>query len=223
MSIRPGPVFTQRWQVLALGLPPVTCMKHDEHDVKPVVVIVLALALVLLPLPSTSAFTQQSQVSIEDKRALAVFEGRVKEYVKLREKVARKLPKLSAKSTPEQIEAYKTAFQELVRAARPNAKPGDVFTPDIATRIRALIRTEFKGKERQDLRETVLEANTQGVPTRVNYVYPETKELTQIPPTLLLEVPQLPKELRYRFVGHHLLLVDRENNVIVDYMLKALP
>ena len=42
-------------------------------------------------------------------------------------------------------------------------------------------------------------------------------------PTLLLRLPQLPKQLRYRFVGHNLLLIDRENGLIVDYMTKALP
>jgi hypothetical protein len=143
--------------------------------------------------------------------------------VKLRDQIAKRLPKLSAKSTPERIEVYKKAFQAQMLAARPNAEPGQIFTPEIASGIRALIKSEFKGDERQDLRETVLEADTQGVPLRINYVYPETKELTQIPPTLLLRMPQLPQPLRYRFVGPHLLLVDRENNVIVDYMLKALP
>jgi hypothetical protein len=58
---------------------------------------------------------------------------------------------------------------------------------------------------------------------RINYPYPETKELTQIPPTLLLKLPQLPKELKYRFVQRNLLLVDTDNSLIVDYMLNALP
>jgi len=57
----------------------------------------------------------------------------------------------------------------------------------------------------------------------VNYPYPETKDLTQMPPTLLLKLPQLPKEVKYRFVGRHLLLVDTDNGLIVDYMTNALP
>jgi hypothetical protein len=40
---------------------------------------------------------------------------------------------------------------------------------------------------------------------------------------LLLILPQLPKEVKYRFVGRNLLLVDRDNNVIIDYMTNALP
>jgi hypothetical protein len=38
-----------------------------------------------------------------------------------------------------------------------------------------------------------------------------------------LKLPQLPKQVKYRFVGRHLLLVDRENGLIVDYMKNALP
>ena len=44
-----------------------------------------------------------------------------------------------------------------------------------------------------------------------------------MPPTLLLKLPQLPKQVRYRFVGRHMILMDRENDLIIDYMLDALP
>ncbi|MGI8731920.1 MAG: hypothetical protein ACR2LM_01275 [Pyrinomonadaceae bacterium] len=44
-----------------------------------------------------------------------------------------------------------------------------------------------------------------------------------MPPTLLLKLPELPKEVKYRFVKRHLLLVDTDNGLIVDYMLNALP
>jgi hypothetical protein len=130
---------------------------------------------------------------------------------------------LSKDSTAEQIQEHKLAFEERVRAARAAAKPGDLFSSGITHHIRATIREEFKGRERKELRETTLEADTKGVPLRVNYSYPETKELTQIPPTLLLKLPALPKQVKYRFVGRHMLLVDRENGLILDFMLNALP
>jgi hypothetical protein len=150
-----------------------------------------------------------------EKETVKSFENRVKEYVKLRERVeAKQLPGHSKDAKPEEIEAHKKAFEEMVRNARRGAKPGDLFSTDIAGYIRATIRTEFKGTDRKQLRETVLEADTKGVPLRVNYPYPETKELTQIPPTLLLKLPQLPKQVKFRFVGRHLLLVDRENPLL---------
>jgi len=133
------------------------------------------------------------------------------------------MPKLSKESTPEQIQAHKTAFEAKVKAARAGAKPGQMFTRDIAALLRAMIRDEFKGAERSELRETVAEADTKGVPLRINYTYPETKELVEMPPTLLLKLPQLPKQVRYRFVNRNMLLVDRENSVIIDYMRDAIP
>ena len=142
----------------------------------------------------------------------------------MREALEEKMPKLSKEATPEEIETHKKQFQERVRAARAGAKRGDVFTPEATTLIRKMIKDEFKGRERVELRDTVLrESDTKAVPLRVNYPYPESQELLEMPPTLLLRLPQLPKQLRFRFVGHSLLLVDRENALIVDYMTNALP
>ncbi|HKQ99117.1 MAG TPA: hypothetical protein VJT09_00510 [Pyrinomonadaceae bacterium] len=188
------------------------------------------LSLTFLPAsltarPSLTAQTQEAQATLspQNKQLVTTFEGRVKEYVKLREGLENTLPKLSTDSTPEQIEAHKRAFEEIVRTARPAAKQGDIFTPAAANYIRKIIKDTFTGKDRLELRKTVLEAETQGVPLRVNYSYPETKELVEMPPTLLLRLPQLPKQVKYRFVSRNLLLVDRENGLIVDYMLNALP
>ena len=142
----------------------------------------------------------------------------------MREALEEKMPKLSKEAKPEEIETHKKQFQERVRTARTGAKRGDVFTPEATTLIRAMIKDEFKGRERVELRNTVLkESDTKAVPLRVNYPYPESQELLEMPPTLLLRLPQLPKQLRFRFVGHNLLLVDRENALIVDYMTNALP
>jgi len=180
---------------------------------------IVAFCIVLTPRLSAA----QDAASPEQQKVIAAFTDRVKEYVKLREKIEEAMPNLSKEAKPEEIEAHKKAFQEKVRTARTGAKPGDLFTPDITRHIRATIKGAFKGKDLKELRETVLEAETKGVPVRVNYPYPPSKETVEMPPTLLLVLPELPKQMRYRYVGHQLLLVDRENGLIVDYMLDALP
>jgi hypothetical protein len=160
----------------------------------------------------------------QNKPRAEAFESRVKDYVKLREGIEAKMPKLSKEAKPEEIEVHKKQLQDSVRAARTGAKQGEMFTPDAAAMIRAIIRDEFKGKDRVELRKTVLiEAENKGTPVRVNYPYPEVKEQLEMPPTLLLRLPQLPKQIRYRFVGRNLLLVDRENGLILDYMTDAVP
>lgn len=218
---------------LAAGAVFALCRAMKEQKEKAVVFVVgLALTFLFAP-PALSqaagagAVVQtpdsQSAVPAKHRQTVTAFEERVKAYAKMREEIEGRMPKLAKEATPEEITAHKQAFEEQVRAARAGAKQGDAFTPDVAAYIRLTIRDEFKGKERQELRQTVLEADTKGVPLRVNYSYPESKELVEMPPTLLLKLPQLPKQLRYRFVNRNLLLVDRENGLIVDYMTNAIP
>jgi hypothetical protein len=163
-------------------------------------------------------------LSPADKQIADAFEKRVKAYAKLRENQEAQMPKLSTEAKPEEIQTHKQQFQDRVRAARAGAKHGEMFTPEAQALIRRIIKDEFKGKERAEFRETVLkEAETKAVALRVNYPYPEAGELLEMPATLLLRLPQLPKQVRYRFVGRNFLLVDRENGLIVDYMTNALP
>lgn len=178
-------------------------------------------SVVLAGLLSVAAIAQQPA---PDKQIADAFEKRVKEYVKLREGIEQKMPKLSTEAKPEEIEVHKKNFQESVRAARTGAKHGDIFTPAAAKMIRGIIKEEFKGRDRVELRKTVLvESEVKSLPLRVNYPYPETKEQLEMPPTLLLKLPPLPKQIRYRFVGRNMLLVDRENGLIIDFMTNAVP
>lgn len=159
-----------------------------------------------------------------NKQVADAFEKRVKDYVKLREDIEAKMPKLSKEAKPEEIETHKKQLQESVRTARAGVKQGNIFTPDAVALIRGIIKEEFKGRDRVELRQTVfVEAEVKSVPLRVNHPYPETKEQLEMAPTLLLKLPQLPKQIRYRFVGDHMLLVDRENGLIIDFMNNAIP
>lgn len=179
---------------------------------------------------ATGAQKQQTQtlappvvVSSADKASLEAFEQQVKNYLQLRNKVKDNAPKLSKDSTPEEIQAYRTTIEQSLRTARQGVKRGDFFRPATADYIRRTLKSEFRGKDRRELRDTILETELQGVVVRVNYPYPQSAELSEMPATVLAKLPQLPKELRYRFVGRNLLLVDRDSNVIIDYMPNALP
>ena len=201
-------------------------MRYAKKNLTAAAALCLALAAVAhaqaqkAPAPQN---TPPPALSAKDKQTVADFEKRVKDYVAMREAVEAKMPKLPKDATPEQIEAHKTAFQERVRAARAGAKQGELFTPAAAAFIRAVVGDELKGRERQEMRKEVATADTDAVPLRVNYPYPDTEELLDMPPTLLLRLPQLPKQVRYRFVRRNMLLVDRENGLIIDYITDALP
>jgi hypothetical protein len=186
--------------------------------------LIFSLSALALGQPTqTHTAKASAPATKQEKLLLKDYEKSVKQYVALRESVRKKLPPLSKDSTPEQISAYQKQFVDALRQQRGYAKQGYMFTPPVAKYIRELIRKEFKGTDRAQVREVILEADTAGVPLKVNYPYPETKELTQIPPTLLLTLPTLPKEVKYRFVQRNLLLVDTDNALIIDYMTNALP
>jgi hypothetical protein len=58
---------------------------------------------------------------------------------------------------------------------------------------------------------------------RVNQQYPKGIPLQTTPPSLLLNLPKLPKGLSYRVVDNTLFLLDEEANLIVDFIPNAIP
>ena len=165
-----------------------------------------------------------AQVAEADaKRVASDFERRVREYTKQRGTIENRLPKLSDKSSATEIAAYKQGLLQGVLTERKGIARGSVFTPAAEQLIRSTIASQYKGRDRTELRKELAAAENATVPVKVNAVYPEKAELLEMPPTLLLALPQLPKQVRYRFVGTSLLLVDRENHLIIDYMANALP
>lgn len=205
-------------------------MKHKILQFTAVKTITLSLILIvaLLAVVTTGASSQQKSTAKpvppeQEKQLIAAFNRHVKDYLKQRKQVKSKLAPLPKDAKPEQIDTYQKSFVEGLRAMRAGTKQGYIFNPEFANYLRTIIKTELPPQDKAEVREVILEADTKGVPLKVNYPYPETKELTQMPPTLLLKLPQLPKELKYRYVGRHMLLVDTDNGLIVDYMLDALP
>jgi len=231
-SLRP---ILNRQRLLALCLLLAQSMKQMQQQLKVralslslVVIVSLVLCLTIPFRARSGSMPQQGRApatpSAGEKQSIAAFEARVKNYLKLRDQVKQKAPKLSKKSTPEQIQANEKAFVAALQNARAGAKPGDLFTPDIANYIRTTLKTEFKSTDKKEIRKIILmDADTKGVPLRINYPYPDPKEFSTVPPTVLLKLPQLPKQVNYRYVGHNLMLVDNDNNMIIDYMLDALP
>src|SRR5688500_7453517 len=92
-----------------------------------------ACALLVLVGAGSSVATAQSKtqtptpsavVTARDKATIKNFTARTDAFVKLRNRVRARLPKLSKDSTAEQIAAHKSAFEDAMRAARKGAKPG---------------------------------------------------------------------------------------------------
>jgi hypothetical protein len=56
----------------------------------------------------------------------------------------------------------------------------------------------------------------------VNETYAKKHPLATMSPKLLLLLPDLPKDLEFRFVGRHLILRDARANMIVDKIPHAI-
>ena len=173
-------------------------------------------------------FTVLAQVETESMKE---FNARVKAYMELQKRVSSNDPPLAKIETdPHNIAIRTKALANGIQQARTSAKPGDVFSPQVAQEFRQIIRAELHGKAGASSRETVKTGNPaeeEGAAGKmvlaVNGSYPDKAPRSSVPPGLLLKLPQLPKELEYRFLGRHLILLDSMSNLIVDYLLDVVP
>jgi hypothetical protein len=61
------------------------------------------------------------------------------------------------------------------------------------------------------------------VQLKVNAKYPKNLPLQSTPPTLLMNLPPLPKGLQYRIVGSTLVLYDVSSGLVADFIPNAVP
>jgi hypothetical protein len=128
-----------------------------------------------------------------------------------------------ATASPGKLNADQDALAANVRAARPNAKQGDIFTPEIATYFRRQIATTLRGPKGSSIKATLRHAEPVKLRVQVNQKYPQGVPLQSTPPSLLLNLPPLPKELEYRIVDSSLVLRDGQANLIVDFVPNVFP
>jgi hypothetical protein len=182
-----------------------------------------AFVTLLLVSPATSQNGATPKVN-PDAQVLSDFKKRVDEYVELHKAAAKDAPKLEETEDPAKIREAQLALAANIRAARKEARAGDIFTPDTRAKFRSLMYPELKGSEGRETKATIKEdaPSSTTVPVKVNATYPEGVPLSTVPPNLLAALPQLPEQLEYRVVGRHLILRDVEANIIVDFVPNAI-
>ncbi len=148
------------------------------------------------------------------------FLQRTAEYLKLHKDV----PRIRTTKKGEEIADRRGVLAASIRAERAQAKPGDIFTPEIASEFRQVIQNVFQGPSASNVRKTIRQGEPlKGWKLTVNGDYPEHLPRTTIPPTLLVNLPQLPSELEYRIIGHDFVLEDTHARLIVDFIPGAVP
>lgn len=168
-------------------------------------------------------FAAQAAPASPEDPAVAEFNARVKEYIALHEKLEATIPNLPKKATPQQLEKNQAALGQLIRSARRNAKPGDIFNPGIQTIVRRVIAEVLAGPDGKTVKSSIMDENP-GVPKLVlNERYPSTVPLSTMPPQVLEPLPKLQGELEFRFLGRRLILLDTEADIILDYIDDVIP
>jgi hypothetical protein len=152
---------------------------------------------------------------------IQAFKERLKQYVDLKKKLEAGLPKAAPSDRTTKVEVRQDELAERVRRARKGARQGDLVG-DAAAIITATIARDARNRSVRDAYAAMQEVPSANPPA-VNAEYPEKAALATVPPLILVNLPQLPDSLEYRFMGRDLILRDRECNLIVDFVPGAVP
>jgi hypothetical protein len=184
------------------------------------------------PKPQISDATRQKAAEDNanpDALVLADFQKRIDAYMAIHKDAAKDSLPIKETNNPAEIKAAQEALGAKIRAARADAKPGDVLTPEIRNKFRRLMYPVVQGtagrETKEELNEDIHERDEgipKKVPLKVNAIYPEGNPLPTTPVNVLLNLPKLPAELEYRILDKNLILRDVQANIIVDFIPNAI-
>jgi hypothetical protein len=165
-----------------------------------------------------------AQTRINEGSALIqAFQDRVDAYVRQAKAAQKDLPAPKTAAKKGEILEQQHLAAERVRSFRPDAKQGDICTPEVAGEMRRLIGLAMQGSNAARVRKSLMSGEPMRLALKVHAPFPDKLPLQSTPATLLLNLPRLPAELDYRFVGRALVLRDTTANIIVDFIPDALP
>jgi hypothetical protein len=185
---------------------------------------VMPIFRVLAALPIFLALTVPGESSIwPTPQVPPTFVARINQYVEMHRLATAPLGPLEVCSDPEELLRQQGALARAIRESRPNAREGDIFTPDAARYFRTLIaEVAWRGLDLWGEVEDALAWDTEAAVVEVNAPVPWNAG-PMMWPSVLWRLPELPPELEYRFVGRDLVLIDVDGNIVVDVLREAVP
>jgi hypothetical protein len=175
----------------------------------------------VLSLCNVSVAQKPTAAGTPDSAIVNEFEAKVKQYLDFRQQQVGS-PQRAAGNTAEIVNKQQEMGNK-IRVARAGAKQGEIFTPRTAEYFRLQIAASFSGPHGREIRASLAHSEPVKLQLHINQPYPANQPLQSTPPTLLLNLPELPDGLEYRLLNRELVLRDTEGNVIVDYVPNALP
>jgi hypothetical protein len=185
----------------------------------------LVAVAVAVSVPAATAIGRAQDRPRVNQDALLIeeFTKRVQDYVELHRKLERTLPDLPDKPTSVELDTHERAMARLITQARARAQQGDIFTKAVRAFFGRQLLRALAGPDGNDIRNEIMDDNPGRIQLRVNSRYPDEIPLATTPLQILAELPKLPDELEYRFIGQRLILLDAHARLVVDYIEDGLP
>lgn len=146
--------------------------------------------------------------------AVADFAIRAQAYSDLRRKLERGLPALHVTEDAAALLDRERALRDRIRAARAHEKQGSIFTPEVS----GVFKEKLQIHRNPATCAALLDENPGAIDVGVNDKYPEHQPMSTMPANVLAELPRLPEDMEYRFLGRDLILVDTRARLVVDRM-----
>ena len=181
-------------------------------------------ALLAAALGATNLAASQATgpgASATDAAAMQEFERRTDAYLKSRAAMIGTLAPLAETSNAAELAARKNALAAAIGHQRKQARVGDLIPPAAAGIIRREVTLDLKTRPAPE-KQGALEEVPRGA-LALNAPYPPNAAMATVPPLLLYRLPRLPEALQYRFYGRHIILLDSDAAVVLDYVPDVLP
>ena len=152
-----------------------------------------------------------------DAQTLAEFRRRVQDYASLRSRLEQGLPPLVVTINPDDIERFEHSLARRIRRVR-EARRGQIFLPPMEGQLRRMLEVRADAATIA----AIMDDGPAEFDVDVNDTYSKELALATMPVNLLLLLPDLPRDIEYRFVGRHFILRDARANIIIDEIPFAL-
>lgn len=154
-----------------------------------------------------------------DAETLAAFNKRAQDYAALREHLERGLPPLRITADADEIESFEHRLAHRIRDAR-SSKRGQLFVPPMEGQLKRMLELRVDAATIA----AIMDDGPAEFDVDINETYSKRRPLATMPPNILLRLPDLPRDMEYRFVGRHLIIRDMRANIIIDeipYVLRC--
>ncbi|HEX6323218.1 MAG TPA: hypothetical protein VFZ36_05780 [Vicinamibacterales bacterium] len=158
----------------------------------------------------------------EEQRLIDDFKKRVDAYEDVSSKLEAEVYPPTSELDPKTIHARQKELASRIIKALPEWRQGAIFTPEIAALFKRRIAQVVNGPDGANIKGAIFDDAPPTMSVKVFTEYPTGVPIATVPAQMLELLPVLPKELEYRFLGRHFILMDIAAFLIVDVVPEAI-